>query len=150
MIISSILLSVYLSKMSDQKSACQFTRKTEDIFLLHIGSQNLEIPVIEKNAKLEKCTEWTEFPKHYIAEINLGTSGTNAKTTSVYLYILRETEKGLIAVFKKNIRETVSETNAKTGKTSEETKEHPYKLERSKEKKPAIFWVSENTLDIIN
>jgi hypothetical protein len=89
--------------MSDQKSECQFTRKTEDIFLLHIGSQKLEIPVIEKNAKLEKCTEWAEFPKHYIAEINLGTAGTKSKTTSVYLYVLRKTEKGLITVFKKNI-----------------------------------------------
>jgi hypothetical protein len=40
--------------------------------------------------------------------------------------------------------------NATTGKVFEETKEHPYKLEQSKEKKPAIFWISENTLDIIN
>jgi hypothetical protein len=121
------------------QSPCEFKQKTEDVFELQIEKKNVEISVLENDARLIKCEPVSKFKDTYVAEIDTGTAGTQVKVNETVAYLVKAEGRELKILSQNKIEESESSFNQKTQKLETNHNKWNYRIEKDRKGEPTLM-----------
>ena len=114
-----------------------------------VQTQEAKIEILNLDAQVKSCTPWKEFPHLFVAEIDLGTSGTISEMTETDLFIFDMSQQNISLVFQKEIESSSTTYTSSSKVKSTETLKVSYQLRKTEDGKPALsFSDSQNMIPI--